>query len=806
MQKTTRKTPLTRIPVLPLRGMMVFPHMVLHFDVGRVKSVAALEKAMLEDQKIFLVCQKDAEAEDPGMEGLSPVGTIAVIKQVLNLPGDSIRVLVEGERRATLEAIISQEPYLLADVRPIKASSARISNEMNALVRTTHEYFEEYAKSSQRVSQETLHSVTGMDKPEQLADTIAANVLTQLSDRQMILEKLNLNERLETLCGILLRETKLAELEKTVQARIKQQIEKNQKDYYLREQIKAIQTELGDKEATDVDELREKLAATPLNDEARQKAERELERLSHMAPGTPEIGISRTYVEWILDLPWGKTTEDNLDLKRAARVLSQDHYGLTKVKERIVEYLAVLRLKKDMKGPILCFVGPPGVGKTSIVRAIATAVGRKFVQMSLGGVRDEAEIRGHRRTYVGAIPGRIISGLKQAGTVNPVFLFDEIDKMSSDFRGDPAAAMLEVLDAEQNNAFRDHYMELPFDLSHVMFITTANTVDTIPPALLDRLELIEVPSYTDLEKLAIGKKHLLPKQIKEHGLPPKSITMTDRVMAELIEGYTREAGVRTLERTLARVARKAAVEVLETGATTVSVTSKKLREYLGAVQYMREPTEKASLVGVVNGLAVTSVGGETLAVECTVMQGNGALQLTGKLGDVMQESAKAALSWVRAHSEAWGVAAEFYKTHDIHIHVPEGAVPKDGPSAGVAMVTALTSALTGIPVLQNVAMTGEITLRGRVLPIGGLKEKLLAAYRAGLTVALIPKENHKDLEDVPANVLEKVRVITVEHVGDVLEQALTGKLRQANSLTAAPAAQELALQPVTAIPPAYQGL
>ena len=780
--------------------MMVFPHMVLHFDVGRVKSVAALEKAMLADQKIFLVAQKDADAEDPGKDDLAPVGTIALIKQVLNLPGDSIRVLVEGERRAELIDIVEDDPCLLADVRPVRATGAAQTTELKALVRTTHEYFEEYYKTSQRVSQETLRSVMAITKPDQLADTIAANALIQLGDRQTILEKLNVSERLEALCAILLRETKLSEVEKTVQARIKQQIEKNQKDYYLREQIKAIQTELGDKEATDVDELREKLAQTSVNDEARQKAERELERLSHMAPGTPEIGISRTYVEWILDLPWGKTTEDNLDLKRAEQVLDRDHYGLKKVKERIVEYLAVLRLKQDMKGPILCFVGPPGVGKTSIVRAIAEAVGRKFVQMSLGGVRDEAEIRGHRRTYVGAIPGRIISGLKQAGTMNPVFLFDEIDKMSSDFRGDPASALLEVLDAEQNNAFRDHYMELPFDLSRVMFITTANTMETIPPALLDRLEIIEVPSYTEMEKLAIGKKHLLPKQVKAHGLPPKSVTMTDRVMQELIEGYTREAGVRTLERTLARVVRKAAVETIKTGTASVAVTAKKLKEYLGAVQFLREKTEKASLIGVVNGLAVTSVGGETLAVECTIMRGTGSLQLTGKLGDVMQESAKAALSWVRAHSEAWGVPAEYYKAHDIHIHVPEGAVPKDGPSAGVAMTTALVSALTATPVLQSVAMTGEITLRGRVLPIGGLKEKLLAAYRAGLTLALIPRENSKDLEDVPPTVLQKVRVVPVEKIDEVLAHALAAKLP-----VAVPANPTAATAPEMAMPPAGTG-
>ncbi len=801
MPNSTRKSPLLHLPVLPLRGMMIFPHMVLHFDVGRTKSVAALEKAMLNDQKIFLVAQKDTETEDPNREDLYAVGTIAVVKQVLNLPGDSIRVLVEGERRATLESVEQTEPFLLGSVRPIRRASVQISDEMTALIRTTHDFFAEYGKTSLRTSQETLHAVLEMQKPDLLADTIAANVLIQLEDRQAILEKINVKDRLEALCAILLRETRLAELEKSVQARVKQQIEKNQKDYYLREQIKAIQTELGDKEATDVDELKEKLNATPLNAEARQKAERELDRIAHMAPGTPEIGVSRTYVEWILDLPWGVATQDNLNLKRAARVLNRDHYGLTKVKERIIEYLAVLRIKKDMKGPILCFVGPPGVGKTSIVRAIAEAVSRKFVQMSLGGVRDEAEIRGHRRTYVGAIPGRIIEGMKRSGSLNPVFLFDEIDKMSSDFRGDPASALLEVLDAEQNFAFRDHYMELSFDLSRVMFITTANTLDSIPPALLDRLEIIEVPSYTDTDKLMIARKHLLAKQVKAHGLPAGSVVMSEKVMRELIEGYTREAGVRTLERTLARIVRKSAVEILETKTETVNVTDRKLKEYLGAVQYLREPTEKRDIVGVVNGLAVTAVGGETLAVECSIMQGSGALQLTGKLGDVMQESAKAALSWVRAHSETWGIPSEFYKTHDIHIHVPEGAVPKDGPSAGVAMVTALTSALTNIPVRQEVAMTGEITLRGRVLPIGGLKEKLLAAYRAGLKIALVPVENRKDLEDVPANVLSKLQVVFVEQADEVLLHALAGTLPTV--LLPAPALGVLSAP--TAAPTAYRG-
>ena len=770
MQGTTRRG--IQMPVLPLRGMMAFPHMVLHFDVGRPKSVAALEKAMMEDQRIFLVAQMDAEIEEPALSDLCRVGTIAQVKQVLNLPGDSIRVLVEGLQRAVMGSLLSEDPCMVATVRPVKEETAQDTPEMQALVRTAHTYFEEYCTSSMRVSQETMRSVLDVDKPDQLADIIAANVLTRLEDRQAILEKLKVKDRLEALCAILLRETELADVEKQVQSRIKKQIEKNQKDYYLREQIKAIQTELGDKEATDVEELRDQLAQTPLNDEARAKAEKELERLSRMAPGTPEIGVSRTYVEWILDLPWGKSTTDNLDLKRARRVLDEDHYGLEKVKERIIEYLAVLRMKDDMKGPILCFAGPPGVGKTSIVRAIAKAVGREFVQMSLGGVRDEAEIRGHRRTYVGAIPGRIISGIKQAGTMNPVFLFDEIDKMSSDFRGDPASALLEVLDAEQNYAFRDHYMELPFDLSRVMFITTANNIENIPAPLLDRLEIIEVPSYTDEEKLRIARKHLLPKQIAAHGLKPRAVRINDRVMRQLIEGYTREAGVRELERTIAHVVRKATVELLEEKKNEITVTPDKLTRYLGAVKYMREPLENESRIGVVNGLAYTTVGGEMLSVECMVMQGSGSLQLTGKLGDVMQESAKAALSWVRAHCEPWGIPASFFKEHDIHIHVPEGAVPKDGPSAGVTLITALVSALTAIPVKQSVAMTGEITLRGRVLPIGGLKEKLMAAYRAGITHVLIPKENLKDLEDVAPEVRSAIHIQPVEDVQQVLKAAL----------------------------------
>ncbi len=772
-----KKKETLELPIIPLRGLMVFPHMVLHFDIGRARSIAALEQAMLKDQQVFLVAQKDSETENPELAELCSVGTISTIKQVLNLPGEAVRVLVEGKKRAVLTAVTDSENGLMATVT-LPETGDTDTPELLALVRTTHALFEEYARQSGRVSGETVRSVAEVNAPEHLADLIAANVLTRIEDRQAILEETDVQQRLETLCEILMRESELASIEKNVQSRLKKQLDKSQKDYYLREQIKAIQEELGDKEATDVEDLRAKAEKLPLNEEARQKVTRELDRISRMAPGTPEIGVSRTYVEWILDLPWEKLTRDNLDLKRARRILDEDHYGLEQVKERVIEYLAVRRMKElstgdgTMKGPILCFVGPPGVGKTSIVKGIARAVGRKFVQMSLGGVRDEAEIRGHRRTYIGAIPGRIISGIKQAGTMNPVFLFDEIDKMSNDFRGDPASAMLEVLDAEQNFAFRDHYLELPFDLSKVMFITTANSKDTIPAPLLDRMEIIEVPSYTEEEKLQIAKKHLLKKKIAEHGLPKNSVRMNDAVLKQLIEDYTREAGVRILSRTIARVVRKAVVEMLEKDVRQVTVTPALLKGYLGTPRYLREPPEKAPMVGVVNGLAYTTVGGETLAVECATMQGNGTLEMTGQLGDVMKESAKAALSWVRAHANDYGIAPDFHKKLDIHIHVPEGAVPKDGPSAGVTMATAMVSALSGKKVRQDVAMTGEITLRGRVLPIGGVKEKLLAAYRAGIKTILLPRENEKDLEDVPEYVRKQFDIHLMDDIRDVLKLAL----------------------------------
>ena len=763
------------LPMLPLRGLMIFPHMVLHFDVGRKKSIAALEQAMMGDQRIFLVAQRDMDVDDPTVEDIYHVGTIAAVKQVLKLPGDNIRLLVEGKSRAILRAVTQEEPYFEGALDELIPQATPVSIETDALLRTAHTYFEEYCKMSGRVASETMQSVMEIEDPGQLADVIAANVLTKVDDRQQVLEEFDDLQRLEAVCAILVRETELAGVEKKVQARVRKQIEQNQKDYFLREQIKAIQTELGDKDATDVEDLRERLAKTPMNDEARDRAARELDRLSRMAPGSPEIGVSRTYIEWLLDLPWGKLTPDNLDLKRARRVLAEDHYGLEEVKERVIEYLAVCRIKNNMKGPVLCFVGPPGVGKTSVARSIARALGRKFVQVSLGGVRDEAEIRGHRRTYIGAIPGRIISSIKQAGTMNPVFLFDEIDKMASDVRGDPASAMLEVLDSAQNDTFRDHYIEAPFDLSGVMFITTANSVDTIPRPLLDRMELIEVSGYTEDEKLNIAKRHLLPAQIKEHGLAPRSVRISDKVMRSLIRGYTLEAGVRRLQRTIGKVVRKSAVEMLDEGIETVVVTAEKLTQFLGAPRYHYEKAAKIPEVGVVNGLAYTVVGGDTLQIETTTMPGTGALELTGSLGDVMKESARAAKSYVRAHASELGIDPDFYKTLDIHIHVPEGAVPKDGPSAGVTMTTALVSALTGIPVRQNVAMTGEITLRGRVLPIGGLKEKLLAAHRAGIDTVLIPRENVKDLEEVPENVKNTITIIPAEDVHTVLSTALCEK-------------------------------
>ena len=772
-KKATTKT----YPLIPLRGLMVFPRMILHFDVGRTSSVTALEKAMMQDQQLVLTVQRDEEKEDPGFEDLWPVGMLATIKQVISLPGDALRVLVEGKKRVLLEGLDTADGATMA-VCAAELPETDDPLETEALYRGLRDALQRYIDSGASVSPETLRAMANVRDAAALTDQVAANILTKYEDRLELLQELDTNKRVEKLIVTLMRETALTEVERSVQARLKKLVDKNQKDYYLREQIRAIQEELGDQDQSLTEDLRAKAAKLPLNDEAKEKVERELSRMDRMAPGSPEIVISQTYVEWILDLPWGKYTQDTLDIKRARRILDEDHYGLKKVKERIIEYLAVLALRHQteqdpvMRGPILCFVGPPGVGKTSIVRAVAKAINRKFVQMSLGGVRDEAEIRGHRRTYIGALPGRIISGLKQAGSMNPVFLFDEIDKMSNDFRGDPASAMLEVLDAEQNNAFRDHYLELPFDLSRVMFITTANTRESIPEPLLDRMEIIEVPSYTEEEKLQIAKRHLVRKEAKEYGIPAKAVRISDSVLKTVIEDYTREAGVRILTRTIGQVIRKCAVDMLENDKKSVTVTKALVREYLGAARYLRDQPEKKPMVGVVNGLAYTAVGGEMLAVECSVLKGSGNLELTGKLGDVMKESAHAARSWVRVHADELGLAEDFYKTNDIHIHVPEGAVPKDGPSAGVTITTAMVSALTGRPVRQDVAMTGESTLRGRVLPIGGVKEKVLAAYRAGIKTLILPRENEKDLEDVPPYVRDTFHIIYADEIADVLAEAL----------------------------------
>ena len=760
------------LPVLPLRGAVIFPGMVFHFDVARPRSIAALEQCMMTDQRLFLVAQKKEETEEPTPNQIFTVGTVVNVLQVMNLPGENVRVLVEGYCRAVLQEYLPEEKYLRASVLVHRDRIVR-SNEGKALVRTTQDLFDEYARASGRISQEMVENLHSMEKPGEIADLLGTHILSKWQEKQEILEELDPLKRLERICAVLMRETDLADTEREIQSRIRKQVERNQKDFYLREQIRAIQTELGEEdESAEQNAYRKRMEETPLNEEARAKCEKEIDRMSRIAPGSPEYIVSETYIDWILELPWGKETEDSLDLARAREILDREHYGLDKVKERIIEYLAVLQMKKNMKGPILCFVGPPGVGKTSIVKAIAEAVNRKFVRMSLGGVRDEAEIRGHRKTYIGSMPGRIITGMKQAGSMNPVFLFDEIDKMASDFRGDPASAMLEVLDAEQNFAFRDHYLDLPFDLSKVMFITTANTVETIPEPLRDRMELIEVPSYTEEEKLQILRRHLMPKQLEEHGMKPENVKISEAVMKRMIEDYTREAGVRTLERTAAKVCRKAAVCLLETGKKSITVTKERLHEFLGAARYTREPLEKEARVGVVNGLAWTSVGGEMLEVECIPMPGKGMLKLTGQLGDVMKESAEAAFSWVRAHSAELGLEEDFHTKTDLHIHLPEGAVPKDGPSAGITLTTALVSALTGRKARQDTAMTGEMTLRGRVLPIGGLKEKTLAAYRAGIATLIIPKENHKDLEDIPAYVLEKFRVIEAENIRQVLDAAL----------------------------------
>ncbi|MDI9520891.1 MAG: endopeptidase La [Bacillota bacterium] len=767
------------MPFLPLRGTQIFPHTVMHVDVAREKSIASIYAAMEDDQRIFLVMQKSEEKEEPAMEDLYEAGTIATISQVLHHSGVGLRVLIEGESRALLKGIKPDEESWIAKIKPIVPKVLpEDQEEILALIRLAKDALNNYAEAGNRVSEDLTRSIKRITDPDELVDVIASNLPTSQEERNDLLAETSVKLRLEKLCVILTREVRNANIDRIVQLRIRMQVDKAQKEYYLREQIKAIQDELGEGEDDDVEEMRKKLSAIPLNEEAREKADKELDKLSRMMAGSPESTVTENYLDWLAELPWGIYSEDQLSLTRARKILDEDHFGMDKVKERIIEYLAILSMRRKEgeqvvpKGPILCFVGPPGVGKTSIVKAIARAMNREFVKLSLGGVRDEAEIYGHRRTYIGAIPGHIISGIKRAGTMNPVFLFDEIDKMSSDYRGDPASAMLEVLDSEQNASFRDHYLDVAFDLSRVLFITTANTRDSIPPALLDRMEVIEVSSYTEEEKLHIAQKHLLRRQIEENGLPPKSVKMSATVIKQVIEGYTREAGVRSLTRVIAKVIRKAAVEMLDTGKEIVTVKPDMVEKYLGAPRFLRERPDKDPLVGVVIGLAYTEVGGELLKVECAVMPGSGKLSLTGSLGEVMKESGQAALSWVRAQSGRYNLPEDFHTKYDIHIHVPEGAVPKDGPSAGITMTTAMVSALSGRKVRQDLAMTGEITLGGRVLPIGGVKEKLLAAYRAKIKALALPQENRKDVLELPDYIREAFDIHYVSSADEVIDLAL----------------------------------
>lgn len=762
-----------RFPLLPLRGLLVYPSMVLHLDVGREKSVRALEKAMVEDNLILLCSQSEVNIEEPGQEDIFRVGTVANVRQMLKLPNGTIRVLVEGVERAEIINYTDNEEYyeVMARVLPEEED---VDQQSDALMRTVLNQFEHYITLSKKVTPETLAAVSDIEEPGRLADVITSHLALKIKDKQEILETIDVSKRLEKLLDILNNEREVLELERKINQRVKKQMEKTQKEYYLREQMKAIQKELGDKEgrAGEADELRTLMEEKELPERVKEKIEKEIDRLEKMPASSAEGGVIRNYVDMLLSLPWTESTEDDLDILKAEQVLDADHYGLEKPKERVLEYLAVQKLVKKLKGPILCLVGPPGVGKTSLARSIARSLNRKFVRISLGGVRDEAEIRGHRRTYVGAMPGRIIQGMKTAGSINPVFLLDEIDKMAADFRGDPSAALLEVLDPEQNNTFSDHFVELPFDLSNVMFVTTANTVHNIPRPLLDRMEMLFIPGYTELEKLQIASRYLLPKQRKNHGLEEEQLSIEDDTLLKIVREYTRESGVRNLEQQIAALCRKAAKIIVSGEKEQVSILPAEVKDYLGASKYRYGMAELEDQIGTVTGLAWTEVGGDTLLIEVTVVQGTGKLILTGQLGDVMKESAQAAFSYTRSKAEELGLAPDFYEKNDIHIHIPEGAIPKDGPSAGITIATALISALTKRYVSKDVAMTGEITLRGRVLPIGGLKEKSLAAHRAGYKKILLPKDNERDLKDIPESVRSDVEFVPVSHMDQVLKHAL----------------------------------
>ena len=778
---------INQMPMMAMRGIVVFPYMITHFDVGREKSVKALEAAMASDQTIFLVAQKDIDIDLPVAEDLYEVGTIAKIKQVVKLPGDSVRILVEGVCRAKIESVTSQEPYFICDVAKIN-EEAEDEIVSNALLRQLRDVFEQYFSFNNKINSESMMSIIAIDDISKLVDVIVSNVNLKYTDKQIVLETSKIFDRVTRLIAILKNEIEIIRLEQNISEKVKTQIDKSQREYYLREQLKVISDELGDKEGIneEIKEYNKKIEELELTGAVKEKISKEVSRLLKLPSGSPDGAVARNYLDLVLELPWNISTKERIDIIKAEKILNADHYGLEKVKKRVLEYLAVRKLAKNAPSPILCFIGPPGVGKTSIAKSIAESLNRNYVRISLGGVRDEADIRGHRKTYIGSMPGRIMNAIKLAKSNNPLMLLDEIDKMGNDFRGDPSAAMLEVLDAEQNFAFRDHYLEVPFDLSKVMFVTTANTLDTIPSALLDRMEVINISGYTTEEKLNIAKKYIIPKQMKSHGLKKSQLSFNDDAIVDIIEYYTREAGVRNMEREIANLCRKAAKTLVSSKTLNVDITKDSLEEYLGKKKFLFDKVEKDDEIGVVRGLAWTSVGGDTLSVEVNTMPGTGKIELTGSLGDVMKESAKAAITYVRSKADALGIDPLFYQGVDIHIHVPEGAVPKDGPSAGITIACAVVSALSGRKAFSNVAMTGEITLRGRVLPIGGLKEKSLAAYRAGVKVVIIPDENRRDLDEISDTVKNAIDFVPVKSMDEVLAIALSKNKKYGFKLEMAP--------------------
>ena len=775
------------LPAIALRGMAVLPNTILHFDLSRRKSIAAVENAMMSDQRVFLVTQRDVQENDPGMENLYEYGTVALIKQVLKMQGNIVRVLVEGKERAKLLDLSPDEEYFLADVEtysdfpdvPFGVDTVEERNRQEAMIQVVRELFADYVSYFPKVGKAFTRQFESIRQLPRLLDEIIANLPIDYEKKQRVLSAVDVNDRYEAVCEILKQETEVAKIRMEMSEGVREKLAQNQKEYVLREQMNYIRKELGDEQDTDTeaDRFMNELDALTATDEIKEKIRKEINRFRALSGSSSESSVTRGYIETLLEMPWDKTKDENRDLENAGRVLDEDHYGLSKVKERMLEFLAVRNLTDKGESPIICLVGPPGTGKTSIARSIARALEKEYVRICLGGVRDEAEIRGHRRTYVGAMPGRIAAGLKNAGVKNPLMLLDEIDKVSSDYKGDTSSALLEVLDSEQNRHFRDHYIELPLDLSEVLFVATANNAADIPRPLLDRMEMVEVSGYTENEKLHIAREHLIVKQLEKNGLTPEQLTISDDALEAIISGYVREAGVRGLERRIGEICRKAARKIYEGKADRISVNASNLEDYLGKVRYTRDKANEKDEIGIVRGLAWTAVGGDTLEVEVNIMPGKGELRLTGKLGDVMKESAMAGLTYIRSISEGYGIKSDYYREHDFHIHIPEGATPKDGPSAGITMATALLSAITGTPVRCDTAMTGEITLRGRVLPIGGLKEKLLAAKSAGIVQVLVPFENKKDVEEMEDEITQGLSIVFVSTMEEVIERAMAGKIK-----------------------------